>query len=206
MGDAFHFGAVVLAAGASVRMGRPKQLLPIAGKSLVVRSAEAALESGARPVVVVLGAGADSIRPALDGLPVLVAINRHWQRGLSSSVRAGIRMLDAGPGSLAAAVLILCDQPNLSPQLIRRLVRRHRERGHSIVAAAYDGHPGAPALFARRHFPELLGLRGPNGARPLFARHADVLDTVDLPELGVDLDNPSDYRRFITCPSTSRRG
>jgi len=197
MGEPFHFGAVILAAGASTRMGRPKQMLPVDGQPLLRRTAAAVLASGAEPIVVVLGAEAKSVRPALRGLAVQVVTNRRWREGLASSIRTGLRALCTAKRRLEAVTLILCDQPNLSADAIGRLVRHHRKHGSSIVAAHYDGHPGAPALFARRHFAELLALRGPHGARPLFTRHAEQLGAVALPELAVDLDKPSDYRRFV---------
>lgn len=107
--------------------------------------------------------------------------------------------------SLEAAVLLACDQPQLAADAILRLVDAHVTTGKPIVAARYDGHPGPPALFARHHFPELLELRGAEGAKPLFARHADLLDMMDFPELAVDLDTAEDYRKFV-ANSPSLRG
>ena len=192
-----HIGAIILAAGASTRMGQPKQLLAVDGKSLLRHVADAVLASPVRPVVIVLGAQAESIRPKVAGLPVIVVENTDWEEGLAASIRAGVRTLESLSPPPDATLLVLCDQPNLTPAAITRLIDHHRNSGKSIVAARYDGHPGPPALFARRHFPELLALSGHGGAKPLFVRHADTLAMVDLPELSVDLDKPSDYRRFI---------
>lgn len=192
-----HFGAVILAAGGSTRMGEPKQLLRLDDRTLLRRTVDTILASSAWPVVVVLGAQAKTIRPEVAQLPVLVVENSEWREGLASSIRAGVRVLDAFSLSLQAALLIPCDQPNLSPAAIARLANVHLQGGPSIVAACYGGHPGPPALFARSHFHELMELRGSEGARPLFARHADRLATVDLPELAVDLDTPGDYRAFL---------
>ena len=193
----FHFGAVVLAAGASTRMGEPKQLLRLDGRTLLRRTVDTLLASPAWPVVVVLGAHLESIRPEVARLPVLIAENREWAEGLASSIRTGVRVLEAFSLSLEAALLVLCDQPNLSPEAIARLVEAHRRTGKSIVAACYGEHPGPPALFARSHFHELMELRGAGGARPLLARHAELLATVDLPELAADLDTPADYQQLL---------
>jgi len=193
----FHFGAVILAAGGSTLMGEPKQLLRLDGRTLLRRTVDTVLASPAWPVVVVLGAHRETIRPEVARLPVLVVENSEWMEGLASSIRAGVRVLDAFSLSLQAALLIPCDQPNLSPAAIARLADVHRQGGQSIVAACYGGHPGPPALFTRSHFHELMELRGPEGARPLFARHADRFATVDLPDLAVDLDTPGDYREFL---------
>ena len=197
MGEPLRFGAVILAAGASTRMGTPKQLLPVGGTSLLRRVVDAVLASPAWPVVIVLGAHAELIRPEVVRLPVLLVDNAAWAEGLTSSIRAGIGVLESFSLSLDAAVLVLGDQPGLSPEAIRQLVSIHGESRKSIVAARYGGQPGPPVLFARSHFPELLELRGPGGARPLLARHADGIAAVDLPDLAVDLDTPEDYRTFL---------
>jgi molybdenum cofactor cytidylyltransferase len=198
MAEPLHFGAVILAAGASTRMGEPKQLLRLDGRTLLRRAVDTVLASPAWPVVIVLGAQAEVIRPEVARLPVLIVDNPDWAEGLASSIRAGIQVIDSSSLSLEAALLVLCDQPGLSTDSVTRLAGEHRRTGRSIVAARYDGHPGPPALFARRHFHELLELRGAGGARPLLARHAGALATVDLPELAADLDTPADYQAFLT--------
>jgi molybdenum cofactor cytidylyltransferase len=206
MAEPLHFGAVILAAGASTRMGTPKQLLPCGNRSLLRRVVDTLLASPAWPVVVVLGAQAEIIRPEVVRLPVLVVENSEWSEGLASSIRAGMGVLESFSLSLAAGVLVLGDQPGLTPDAINRLAATHRQTGNSIVAAGYGGHPGPPVLFARSHFHELLELRGPGGARPLLARHADQVAVVELPELAVDLDTPADYREFLSRLSTPREG
>jgi len=193
---AYHFGAIVLAAGASTRMGEPKQLLRLDGRTLLRRTVDAVLASPAWPVVVVLGAHLEAIRPEVARLPVLVVENGAWNEGLASSIRAGARVLASFSLSLDAAVLVLCDQPNLSPDAITRLAKVSVDHGKTIVAARYGDHSGPPVLFSRRHFQELTELRGPGGARPLLDRHADQVIAIDLPELGADLDTPEDYASF----------
>ena len=189
----FRFGVVILAAGASTRMGAPKQLLELDGRPLIVRAVEAALASSAWPVAVVLGAHAEKIRPALARLPVLVAENPAWAEGMASSLRAGIATLRQFSRALDAAVVALCDQPAFSTDTIAQLVAAHRASGRSIVAARYGGHQGAPALFLREHFAALAALTGEEGARTLLQQHADRVAAVDLPELAIDLDTPGDY-------------
>ncbi len=199
----FHFGAVILAAGASTRMGRPKQLLRVGDRTLIRRTVDTVLASPAWPVAVVLGAHADAVRTEIARLPVLAVENREWAEGLASSIRTGVRILDAFSLSLDAAILVLADQPRLSADSLRRLAEAHLREGRSIVAAHYSGHAGPPALFARRHFAELMALSGADGARPLFTRHAGELATVPLPELATDLDTPADYQAFLALsPAT----
>lgn len=197
MPESLKFGIVVLAAGASTRMGTPKQLLPWKGRSLIRHATDVALASPAWPVVVVLGAQADLVRAEIVRAPVIMVENPNWADGLSSSIRLGISVLESFSLSLEAALFVLCDQPALSPATIARLVAEHQRSRRSIVASQYGDHPGPPALFTRRHFPELLELSGSEGARPLFRRHASDLATVELPELAVDLDTPADYQAFV---------
>jgi CTP:molybdopterin cytidylyltransferase MocA len=188
-----RFGAVILAAGASTRMGEPKQLLPLEGRPLVVRAADAALAAGAWPVVVVLGAHAEKIRPALARLPVLIAENAAWPEGLAASIRVGVTTLQQFSRTLDAALLALCDQPAFSADVIARLVAAQCATGRSIVAARYAGRQGAPALLLREHFPALTALTGETGARDLLNGQPTRVAAVDLPALAHDLDTPADY-------------
>ena len=195
----FRFGAVILAAGASTRMGEPKQLLELDGRPLVVRAAEAALASPAWPVVVVLGAQAPAIRPCLARLPVLLAENPAWAEGMASSLRAGIATLRQFSRSIDAALVALCDQPAFSPALIERLLEARRATGRGIVAAHYGGRNGAPALFLREYFPALAALTGEEGARALLNGDPAQVASVPLPELAADLDTPADLAAWRTA-------
>ncbi|MBL9187692.1 MAG: nucleotidyltransferase family protein [Opitutaceae bacterium] len=194
--QALRFGAIILAAGASTRLGTPKQLLLVEGRPLLVRAVESALASPAWPVVVVLGAHAEKIRPALARLPVLIAENPAWAEGMASSLRAGITTLRQFSRRLDAALVALCDQPAFSAETIDRLVAAQRATGRGIVAARYGGRPGAPALFLREHFPALAALTGEEGARSLLHDDPARVATVDLPELALDLDTPADVARL----------
>ncbi len=189
---AFRFGAAILAAGASTRMGTLKQLLVIDGKPLLVHAVEAALASAAWPVVVVLGAQAEKIRPILATFPVLVTENPAWSEGMAASIRAGVTTLQQFSRGLDGAVIALCDQPAFSADTIAQLVAAQRTTGRSIVAARYAGRQGAPALFLREHFPTLTALTGEEGARALLNDEPARVAAVDLPALALDLDTPAD--------------
>ena len=191
-----RFGAVILAAGASTRMGTPKQLLPLGGKPLIVRAVEVALASPAWPVVVVLGAHAEKIRPALARLPVLIAENPAWAEGMAASIRAGLTTLRQFSSKLDAALFALCDQPAFSADVIAQLVAAQRTTGRSIVAAHYGNRHAAPALFLREHFETLIHLTGEEGARALLNDDPNRIATVDLPALALDLDTPEDFAAF----------
>jgi molybdenum cofactor cytidylyltransferase len=191
-----RFGCMILAAGSSSRLGAPKQLLIVGGKPLIVRAAEAALASAAWPVVVVLGANADKIRPALARLPVLTVENPVWTEGMASSARAGLAALGLFSNSLDAALVALSDQPSLSASSIGRLVAAQAESGLGIAAARYAGRLGAPALFLRGHFPTLAAITGEDGARLLLNSEPGRVAGVDMPELGFDVDTPEDAARL----------
>ncbi|MDB6025974.1 MAG: cupin [Verrucomicrobiales bacterium] len=186
-------GIVILAAGASVRMGTPKQLLRFHGVSLIRRAAEHALDSGCQPVVVVLGANAELIAPELNGLPLEITVNHDWRTGMSSSIRCGLRTLLATDSEAQAVVLFLADQPNVTGTSLRKLTTAHRQCGSELVAAFYSGHLGTPALISRFYFEELLNIEGQGGAKNLLQRYSDRVLPIDLPEATFDLDTPEDF-------------
>ncbi|MFO0838403.1 MAG: nucleotidyltransferase family protein [Phycisphaerae bacterium] len=191
-------GLILLAAGGSTRLGRPKQLLRFQGQSLLGRAASAALASCCRPIVVVLGAEADACRAEIADLPVSVTINSAWQRGMGSSLRAGLESLRATPSETApfepaAVVLMLVDQPGVDAELLDRLVAAWRETGRPIVASAYEQTLGVPALFSCERFEQLRTLPDDVGARGLIrdAPPSDVA-VVEAPQGARDIDTPVD--------------
>lgn len=188
-----RFGLVILAAGASVRMGQPKQLLPLAGEPLLVRTVTAGLSADVWPVIVVLGAQAEIIRPLLAKLPVLVAENPAWAEGMASSLRTGIATLQQFSRSVEGAIVAVCDQPGFSSGTIAQLIARQQATGASIVAARYGGRNGVPSLFLRAQFAALTALTGEEGARTLVNQTSRDVATVDLPGLVTDLDTPEEY-------------
>ena len=185
-------GAVILAAGGSRRMGQPKQLLLVDGQPMVRRVAEAVCSAGLEQVVVVLGAAADQVRVAIEGLPAEVVCNVHWAEGMSTSLRAGIGALRA---EIQAALVVLADQPGLTPGLVHQLVDCYLGTGASIVVPVYQGQRGNPVLFDRCLFPDLLRLEGDRGGRALFKRYEKQLQPLDVddPAVILDVDDWADY-------------
>lgn len=193
--DQAGVGAVILAAGASTRMGVPKQLLQFGGETMLRRAASVALKAGCRPVVVVTGANAASSRKALRGLDVREAENQQWESGISSSVRVGIEALVTESPRTAAVVLMLCDQPFVTREIIAQLVAAHLETGGSIVASRYGGSYGVPALFGKAHFAELATL-GATGAKQVIQKHLQKVHLLSFPEGEFDVDTPDDFARL----------
>ena len=196
-GTAAGVGAVVLAAGASSRMGTPKQLLRFRGETLLRRAALAALGAGCRPVVVVTGAHALRTGEELRGLGVLEVVNELWETGMASSVRAGIGALLGADADASAVVLMLCDQPHVTSEIIAALVAAHRDGGRTVVASRYGESFGVPALFDRSLFPELARLEGRGGAKQLIERHAREAHFVSFPGGETDVDTPDDFARLL---------
>jgi len=185
--------AVILAAGASRRMGsgRPKQLMELEGEPLVRRAARTALQAGYNPTIVVLGYQAEEVEGALAGLPASPVVNTTWNEGMASSIRAGI---EAVPLDAAAALLLACDQPAVDGFFLIAMLHAHRREPDRIIAAAYAGTVGIPALFPRRCFEAMQDLAGDRGARALLAE-PDVL-TLPLPGGELDIDTISDYEEM----------
>lgn len=189
-------GILVLAAGSSTRLGSPKQLLIYQGRSLLRHAVETALSSTCRPVGVVLGAGADRLQRELTALPVQVALNPEWAQGMGLSLRVGMGTLLAGGHELDGVVVILCDQPLLSPSLIDEMVAAFHRTGSPIVACEYGSAVGVPALFSCELFPELLALDGTRGAQSLLARDPTRVQRIPFPDGEIDIDTVEDYERL----------
>jgi len=184
--------AIVLAAGESARMGRPKQLLPIDSRPMVRHVTEVVVATGLDQVIVVTGAHATAVEAALAGLPVELVRNESWSAGMSSSMHRGLRALRPG---IQAVLIVLGDQPALTADLLQSLVERYRATRAPIVAPAFRGQRGNPVLFDRALFPELLGVQGDRGGRALVVRYQDRMEHVEVddPAAFMDIDSPQDY-------------
>lgn len=187
-----NIAVLLLAAGASQRLGRPKQLLRVEGRSLLYRMAGLGLGIG--PTVVVLGAGAEALEAELQGLPVKSVYNENWQEGLAASIRAGLEALQET--DYACVLLLLTDQPHVSAALLRQLVAARQAEGRGIAACQYAGQVGVPALFSRKYSSELLQLRGDTGAKRLIRQYAHDCAWVPFPAGATDLDTPEDVARW----------
>ena len=183
---------VVLAAGASERLGRPKQLLRHRGETLLHRTARLAGAAGLAPLHVVVGYRGREVAAGLGdlGRNVTLVNNPDWSAGMGGSLARGIASL---PGTAAAALVLVTDQPHLSRAVLDAILDRYRSDAASLVACRYaSGALGVPALFARQFFPELAALSGDRGARALFTRHAASLTTVGFAAGDADIDTPAD--------------
>lgn len=182
--------AVVLAAGASSRMGRHKLLLPLGDEPMVRRVVRQVQQAGFDDLLVVVGYDHEAVLGALDGLGVRHAINLDYETGMGSSFRAAVAAL---PDS-DAAMFALADQPLLTAADYRRLLDTYRADPRGIVSVRYGDVTAPPHLFDRTYFPELARLR--HGARSVLQQHATETTILHFPtELLLDVDTPEDYDR-----------
>ena len=211
-----HIAAVILAAGESSRLGKPKQLIQFRGKTLVRRVVDAASEAGCRPILVVLGTERTSHLYS-DGLPrvkgrhheielitselkktgATIVANSNWQCGIGTSIRTGVQhLLDTAPG-VEATVLLACDQPFVDRAVLDGLMTLYHETLKPIVAASYAGTLGVPALFDRSLLPELLRLDDSAGAKSTILSNRDQVAEFPFLEGKVDIDTAEDWQRFV---------
>jgi molybdenum cofactor cytidylyltransferase len=189
-----HLWCVVLAAGGSSRLGRPKQLVRHARRPLLLNAVAAAAGVAPGRTVVVLGAGALRLRLMLrrcSEAPIRVH-NKRWPEGIASSLREGLAAL---PGNARAVLILLADQPRIRARVLARLVHAWRARPARAAAAAYGGGFGVPAILPRRLWRRAARLRGDAGARALLAAE-HTLTLVPLPEAELDVDTEDDLLKL----------
>lgn len=194
---AHKVAAVILAAGLSSRMGSNKLLAKIAGKPLVRGVAEAALGSAARPVIVVVGHGADDTRNALAGLPVSFVENRDFRKGLSTSLICGV---NAVPEDCDAALILLGDMPGINSDLLDRMIAAFSpDDDRAICVATHAGKRGNPVLWARQFFPEIRLLEGDIGAKSLVTANEELVSEVESRDDSplVDIDTPQALAAYV---------
>ena len=178
---------IILAAGASSRLGEPKQLVKLGGRPALHRVISSASQIAGQDVTVVLGAKAKEMTHLLNRTSASWVVNREWEQGLSSSIRAGLAALPAG---CEAVLVLLGDQIAVTAEDLRRLIDAWKTNKDAIAASVYDGRTGVPAIFPHAYFSELAELRGDTGARAILERNRDWLTRVTMPSAAIDLDTP----------------
>lgn len=187
---------ILLAAGASSRLGRPKQLLAYRNQTLFEYSLQTAIGSQAQSVIVVLGDKAEALRKNIQDGNVHVVVNGEWQEGMASSIRYGIKAMSEIAPDAEGIILMVCDQPFVTSALLNELIETHKKTGKQIVACGYDNTFGPPVFFHQSLFEELLQLKGDIGARGIVRQHTDLVGVVPFPEGTFDIDTEADYERI----------
>lgn len=189
-------GVVILAAGASSRLGSPKQLLVYSGFTLLQHSIEVAQAVDAASVVVVLGANADLINSEINNTTANVVVNPEWKEGMASTIRFGLQTLVKLNPEVEAVIFMVADQPFVTADLLNDLIGLNKKEQRSIVASKYGTTFGTPVLFARRFFPELLELTGDVGAKSLVRKYMSETAFVPFPKGDIDIDTLEDYQKI----------
>lgn len=201
MNQGLGIGAIVLAAGASCRMGQTKQVLPYRGTTLVGYASEQAQQAGLDPVVVVTGAQADVVTKALPDT-VHPVHNSAWSQGMGSSLVCGINALVGLRSDLDAVMVTLADQPRVDADLLRQYVRAWQDHSCDAVALRYPSGPGVPALLATHLLTQLDHLRS-QGAKAVLRAPDRVVRVIDQPEASFDVDTYDAYRQLLGHEATN---
>lgn len=188
-----RIAVIVLAAGASTRLGRPKQNLLFQDQTLLERICHTALALENSPVVVVIGANTELKAP----IGTKVVINEEWQEGMASSIRCGMQQLLNIAPAIEMVILTVCDQPFIRVELFQDMISVHEQTKLPIVACAYGDSIGTPVLFHHSLFAELLALKGDKGAKQLVNKDKQRVGLVNFPLGNIDVDTEEDYVRLI---------
>ena len=212
MNTSLSTAAIILAAGSSSRMGggRHKLLLPLDNRPVLAHVIDASLASQARPIIVVLGHQSDHVRSQIKPYTIHHKItlieNVHYQQGMSSSLCIGIQTLltngyrkDASSYQVDSALIVLGDQPLITPQIIDTLISMYRTTGKPIVAPLYKGKRGSPVLFDKNLFAELLEVTGDEGGRTVLERHRQEVELIEVGDAlaNYDVDTWEAYEQVV---------
>jgi len=188
--------AILLAAGESKRMGEPKQLMPFSRGTMVEQTVDNLLNSAVDEVVVVVGHRAEEVIKTIVTKPVKLAVNPDYQQGMSTSIIAGLKLVDSGA---RAVMLVLGDQPFVDSQTINSLIDEFHNHDKGIAIPTYQGRKGHPIIFAIKYKEKLLELKGDIGGRQIIKDHPDDVLEISVDSEGVitDINTRSDYQSHL---------
>jgi molybdenum cofactor cytidylyltransferase len=190
-------GAIILAAGSSSRMGQSKQMLPVHGQPLLTNAVKAVLDSGISRVVVVLGANEKAHRDILSQEKVNITLNTDWELGMGNSIRAGLHSILSTYPDLSGVVILVCDQPLLTSEIISGIIERYHETAKPVIASFYQGTSGVPVFFSQAYFEKLRNLPDDQGAKKLILQNLSDVALFPFPGGEIDLDTMDDYNAFV---------
>lgn len=189
---------LILAAGASSRLGRAKQLLAYQGETLLDRTVGFFTALPLSDFCLVYGARRTELQPLLEEVPIRTVYNPDWSSGMGSSLRRGLQALLAAQPELGAVLIGLVDQPLVHAEHLSGLIALHRQHPQAIIAASYDDTLGVPVLFPRTFFGELLTQKGQAGAKKIIKKYTGQVIPFYCPEAAFDIDTPEDYQRLLS--------
>ena len=189
-----QYAVILLAAGSSTRMSKPKQLLEYNGSNFLSHMVTVTSSCKAGIIIVVLGANAEILENEIHDKKVFKVKNNKWKEGIGSSIRCGLSTLLAIQPTCEAVLLVTCDQPYVSASLLNNLINTHIETDQPIVASSYADTFGIPALFHKSLFPQLKILKGDTGAKKIILEHKNMVAEVPFALGSIDIDTVDDYK------------
>lgn len=190
-------GIVILAAGSSSRLGRPKQLLQYKETTLLNNTILEASKVQNSFVVVVTGANSESVLKELNSAEITTCFNLDWETGMSSSIVKGLNEILLLNPDCEQCIFAVCDQPFVTTSIFENLINEYVKTGKAIVASAYSKTLGTPVLFHKKYFPELLELKGQEGAKKLIKKYAEDTASIIFEKGNIDIDTEEDYDELI---------
>ncbi|MBZ4034060.1 nucleotidyltransferase family protein [Flavobacterium sp. 17A] len=191
-------GIIILAAGNSSRLGRPKQLLKYKDSTLLKNTISQALKVENSFVIVVTGSNHDLIEKELNSPEILFSFNSEWETGMSSSIVKGIKELVLVNPDCEQCILAVCDQPFVTNEVFENLIIEANKTKKGIAASAYSETLGTPVLFQKKYFQELLELNGQEGAKKLIKKYTEDVVSVSFEKGNIDIDTEEDYKTLLS--------
>ena len=191
-----HIAILILAAGSATRMGEPKQLLPFKGTTLLGHVIHTSSKLNLGAPFVVLGAEAEEIKLQHADSPAEWLVNRSWQEGMGTSIVSGLKAIIQQRPELPAVLILLADQPLISAEYLGEMLLAFQNEEVALVATQYREGPGVPVLIGKSLFPEILDLKGDQGARKILLKHAHQAKLLLNATGVVDIDYPEDYLKL----------
>ncbi|NPV76779.1 MAG: nucleotidyltransferase family protein [Anaerolineae bacterium] len=192
----FSIGAVVLAAGMSIRMGQPKLLMPWGSTTVIGKVIDTLIAAAVNPIVVVVGGSQEGIRRLLTGLPVVIVYNPHFANGeMLESLQTGLKDI---PDYVQASLMVLGDQPQILESTVRSVIARYQPDVPRLIIPSYRYRRGHPWLIPRKFWFEIMNLKPPLTLRDFLKQHTDEIDYLNVDNSSVleDLDTPEDYQKY----------
>ena len=196
-----NVGIIILAAGESKRMGVPKQLLDVNGKSMLQGVIDSALDTSCYPITVVVGAHKKDVVPSLEGIPINIMDNPEWEKGMSGSIKRGLVGSYLITKAIDAIIITTSDMPEIKAETFKELVKAAIEKDAGIITSKYAGVMGVPALIKRDLFNEILDLKGDEGLKQIFQKYKGQIESVAFEGGAIDIDTKEDYYSYLNSPN-----
>lgn len=193
---ASNIAVVILAAGASNRMGSPKQLLKWGSETLIIHAIQKAINLSTKEVIVILGANYEKIKEHIDNFPVTILNNPNWNLGLGNSIACASKYLSTQNNDLDGVMITLVDQPFITKEFLNKLIANFSPGKNQIIATAYENNYGVPVLFDKSYFKKLIALNDDFGAKQVLKENESSIKALIPPVKNVDLDYKEDYESY----------